>query len=454
LSPTEDRFIELYNTGSSSVDLTDWYVQRKTTGGSTFGSLVSKTNFLGKSIGAGSYFLISKSQIDNSDIVVDNLTLTESNTIQLKNGNQDVVDKVGWGDASDCMSACAPNPTAGKSISITSSGEWIIASRTPGLSNSNTINDGDSGSDDTGGTTDGGSTSHVSTSSSLKKEVVEIFKISTKIILPKTITAGIPFAINSLTNSNKGDTYAVGRWVWNFGDGSSSKVDKSSPFEYLYEYAGDYALTLSYFDNSFSKVPVASDRVIVKVVSSELFVSSVGGYADPYVELENKSNYEIVLSDWVVTAGIHYFIIPEGTTLLPNKKMKLSPKITGFVGEDIRSVVVTDPNKEITASYPAEIKKPIQKILPSMASTYSNQVSTIATPKEDVLPEGSQVINLNEMEASAGDSGIVIPSRVYPFVGLLVVVCIGIASFVIIKKRQVRDYVEDGIRAEDMTIVE
>ena len=116
LSPTEERFIELYNSGSSSVDLTNWYIQRKTASGSDFGSLVSKTYFEGKSISAGDYFVISRSDISSADIVYGSLTLTESNTIQLKNSNQEVVNKVGWGDVSDCGGVCAPNPTEGKSI--------------------------------------------------------------------------------------------------------------------------------------------------------------------------------------------------------------------------------------------------------------------------------------------------------------------------------------------------
>ena len=42
IKPTEDRFIELYNSGSSEVDLTGWYLQRKTATAGDFGSLVSK----------------------------------------------------------------------------------------------------------------------------------------------------------------------------------------------------------------------------------------------------------------------------------------------------------------------------------------------------------------------------------------------------------------------------
>src|ERR1035437_6793698 len=119
ISPTEDRFIKLYNQDNNTVDLTNWYIQRKTQTGTVFNSLVSKTNFENKKINANSYFLISRVSIDKSDLVVGDMTLTESNVIQIKNGNGDVVDKVCWGDVSDCGDSSVPNPISGQSVQFT-----------------------------------------------------------------------------------------------------------------------------------------------------------------------------------------------------------------------------------------------------------------------------------------------------------------------------------------------
>ncbi len=116
-SPTAERFIELYNPNNTEVNLTDWYLQRKTQTGSEFSSLVSKTYFEGKVIPANGYLLISRSVSADSDIIVSDITLTESNTIQLKNSNQEVVDKVGWGSVSDFKgSGPASSPASGQSI--------------------------------------------------------------------------------------------------------------------------------------------------------------------------------------------------------------------------------------------------------------------------------------------------------------------------------------------------
>ncbi|MDP2930237.1 MAG: lamin tail domain-containing protein, partial [bacterium] len=116
ISPITERFIELYNPNNSAVNLTNWYIQRKTQTGSNFISSVSKTYFNSKTINAYSYFLISRSALDEADIVLNDLTLTESNTIQLKNPDGGIVDKVGWGQAQDFETSSAQNPQLGQAI--------------------------------------------------------------------------------------------------------------------------------------------------------------------------------------------------------------------------------------------------------------------------------------------------------------------------------------------------
>ncbi|MBI5148012.1 MAG: lamin tail domain-containing protein, partial [Parcubacteria group bacterium] len=125
-SPTNKRFIELYNPNDSAVDLTGWYMQRKTQSGTGFTSLISKTHFENKTIPARGYFLISRDSLNGSDIVLDNLTLTESNAIQIKNQNGEAVDKAGWGGANDCEGNCAAEPPSGQSIQRKFTGDNFI----------------------------------------------------------------------------------------------------------------------------------------------------------------------------------------------------------------------------------------------------------------------------------------------------------------------------------------
>jgi hypothetical protein len=116
ISPIEQRFIELYNPTDYEVNLTDWYIQRKTKTGTSWTSLVSSTRFEEKTIPSRSYFLITRSIIENYDILLEGLTLTEDNAILLKNPNREIVEIIGWGQPPDFETTPALNPSLGKSL--------------------------------------------------------------------------------------------------------------------------------------------------------------------------------------------------------------------------------------------------------------------------------------------------------------------------------------------------
>jgi hypothetical protein len=106
ISPIDQRFVELYNPNDTDIDLTNWYLQRKTATGFDYTSFVSKNNFKDKIILAKSYFLISRTNL-LADIFKDNLTLTKDNFFVLKNPNQDIFDEV---------ILIGQNPDEGKSL--------------------------------------------------------------------------------------------------------------------------------------------------------------------------------------------------------------------------------------------------------------------------------------------------------------------------------------------------
>ena len=117
VSDEKQEFVELYNPNTSDVDLTGWYVQRKTKTGSSYSTFAPNALFSGKKIPANGYFLIARQGYfaNLADIFVDN-PLTEDNSLALKNPNEDVVDKVGWGQAEDYESRPVQNPEPDKSI--------------------------------------------------------------------------------------------------------------------------------------------------------------------------------------------------------------------------------------------------------------------------------------------------------------------------------------------------
>jgi hypothetical protein len=114
----KEEFVELYNPGLIDIDLTGWYVQKKTKTGATFASFVPNTLFADKIIKSKRYFLIGKegsSFAEVSDITTI-YSLAVDNTLVIKNGAGEIIDKVGWGQAQDYEISPAENPEKGQSI--------------------------------------------------------------------------------------------------------------------------------------------------------------------------------------------------------------------------------------------------------------------------------------------------------------------------------------------------
>ncbi len=114
----KEEFVELYNPNPNDLVLTSWYLQRKTKNASNYSTFASSGLFESKIIKGKDYFLIARENSSfaaDADVIVDN-PLTEDNTLVLKNPNQEIVDKVGWGEAQDFETAPTLNPPVGKSI--------------------------------------------------------------------------------------------------------------------------------------------------------------------------------------------------------------------------------------------------------------------------------------------------------------------------------------------------
>ncbi|NVO04264.1 MAG: lamin tail domain-containing protein, partial [Bacteroidetes bacterium] len=384
----EQEWVELRNTGDSPVDLTGWKLTELSSpnkDNQTENDLLSLSGIIDDIL----VFDVGESKLNDA-----------GDSIGLYNGSV-LADRVTYGSDSTVKnySIDLVASTIGKSGALIS-GSWQ-ANQDPTKNLPNL--DSNNSNENTNEIVNSNSNVNSNSSSSFTKKEPVVLKITTKIISPKIVTAGIPFCISSLTNTNRDETYTFGRFVWNFGDGMMSQKNNSETFKYLYEYPGDYALTLSYFATSFSKIPESTDRVIIKVVPAEIFISGTGDINDPFIEINNKSNYEVDLSGWVLTASRYYFNFPEGMILLPNKTVKLSPKITGFTKDDLDNITITNSNKEIVATYPLQPKTAVKSY------TSSKNISNNLVPldnKTDPTPEDSQVINLNDLGASAGNSGL------------------------------------------------
>ncbi|MBI5816853.1 MAG: lamin tail domain-containing protein, partial [Candidatus Yonathbacteria bacterium] len=310
IAPIDGRFIELYNTGGSDVDLTGWYIQRKTATGSSFGSFITSTDFENKKIKANGYFLISHSQLANSNIVK-NLTLTESNILRLRDAKGTDIDQVEWGSVSE-----------GNSYQRTLPSGWVIGSPTPGAPNVSTSATSANASQQETSATSTGSTSTTNTGSSSSFPVEpQIFASAGD--KKRTAVVGGTSTFSGRVWGLKKEPIENARMLWNFGDGSTAE---GKTVAHTYRYPGTYIVTLDTSSGYYS----ASDRVTVEAVSVDVIISSIGDSQSSFVELYNKSKYELDLSFWNIRAGNFTFIIPEHTLAAAGVKIKFASEVTGL----------------------------------------------------------------------------------------------------------------------------
>ncbi len=288
-----------------------------------------------------------------------------------------------------------------------------------------------------------------SSSSSIysKKPEPKITKIDASITSDDVAISGLALKIKPKVYNNKGTTYNVGRFVWNFGDGSYLESNNAEPFDHIYWYEGEYLISLEFYKSSGSFESEVSVRKVIKVISSSLYISSVGNYSDPYLEFENKSKYELDLSNWEVKGVSKTFIIPKSTILLSGKKMKLSPKITNFSVEDLKYITIINPNKEIMATYPNRV---FYNNTPASSSVYKSSSKT--DPKTGSIDE-SKVVNLNNLNSLASSANSNINDTSYYILGLIFIIGIGIIIVILLRGKNKHES-DDEMNVNNFKIME
>ena len=449
------EWVEIFNNGTSPIDLNK---SRFFHGQTISGPITLK---VGDSsvLQPSKYAIISKSLTDYSWLNFSNMVFSSS-VLSLPDSGDNTYIAISDPDKNIIDEVTYDITKGGSKISKTSlskiNGSWLGASPTPGAVNVSPLKAEDSISNDIVNIPISISSSNQNSNTQVSSDnYAGEYKITAKIISPKIITAKLPFYISSLTTTNKRETLAVGRYVWNFGDGTSSEMKSQQEFEHTYDYPGEYVLTLSFFNTYFDKTPSATNRLIIKVVSADISISSVGQSPDSFIEFENKSNYEVDISGFIVKTNTQNFIIPNGTVILPNHKIKLSSKVTGFADSDLNSIIVTNQTGEVITIYP---KKELSILDNRISNNISFPVGGSSNNQIKNINTNNSVINLNDLVAQAQNNEYPITDSsksFYFWFGLLGIITIGI-TVVIITRRKVEtsDYIEQEIRAEDIKIIE
>lgn len=452
---TNREWVEVYNNGADPVDLSKWYFFSNNTKHSLNPNSSSSLN-------SGSYGVIvqdaNKFMVDwpsFSGLIFDSSWTglgNEDDSIAMKDPDLNITSSVGY---TSSMGATGDGNSLQKV-----NGSFVSASPTPGLGNQSSgnnnqenlntntpTNNNNTNQQNTTQDSNTSKSSSGSTGSSAKVTPEAPKVITTKIITKNNATTRVGFSITANTIGYKKENLDSGKFVWSFGDGNSMQEAKHKPFEYAYQYSGEYVLTLNYYESILSAKPIAADSITIVVTDPELFITKIGDITDPYVEIKNQSEYKMSLSGWVLNSNNKSFKLPEGMAILPNKSVILSPKVTLFDFNDIQNLSLFAPNGSLVSTYP------MKKV--SKSPTYIKDYIYTNNQAENNYKLNSaskEEINLNDITANAANSNV--SNNYLPLFGLVGVIFLGVLSVIYAHRKSIRDNEGIPVSSSDIRIIE
>lgn len=334
----KNEFIELFNNSEVEIILDGYKLTKKTRSGAE-SNLISSSKFKGI-VPAKGYFLISTSEYVptiKADSVYSGTTysIASENTIILYDKENEIIDKVGYGDVSDFESKPTIDPPSGKSIKRKEArdtnnnfDDFVLSDPTAHNSKSEITSSEIISS---------------SCSSSLKDSGAENISIKNDKNIYKNMYAAFEVSYSGATPATK--------YTWNFGDGHKSYLQKTT---HKYEEAGTYMASVTIRGDKSAKknfeVEVEEyEAPKIRIIS--LSPNPKGKDSkNEWVEIRNDSKKKIDLKDWVIATGWEKLInhkITKKFTIKPQKSAKLTSKFCAFTLNNIKNKIeLRDPTGE------------------------------------------------------------------------------------------------------------
>jgi|SRR3989344_4528199 len=410
-SDSYNEWIELYNSGSDSVDLSNLLIcGKEIVSGYIKHSDGSLNIDNGLTLSAGGFALITDGgsgtdvytnfSVNSSALAIHTASFSEICS-GLSNSGKTITLS---GPSSDSVIYASSQGANGDGNSLQKiSDSWVSAISTPGATNEivTTPSPSSSGSSNVNGAGTG-----PFISDEIKSKIIEPKEIKTKITTQTFAFVGFPTYFQATSYGHSGEELYYGRYFWNFGDGDFQevKLNNLQQFTHTYFYPGEYLVSLEYYMDNYKNLPDATDKIIFKVVPADIVISSVGDEKDFFIELTNNANYDTNISKWILVGNNKSFVFPKNTIIGSEKKMIISPKITNFSFTDKNNLKLLNPQGEIVFDYPIFISSTVLTKTVVQPSMPVSQSSTMTKPLGDALEEKIPVENLL---ASVAQSDIV-----------------------------------------------
>lgn len=330
-----DEWIELYNSGSSSVSLDGWTLNASD--GSPSIDLIG-------TISANGYYLLERTDDTtvpgiSAGVIYSGSLSNTGETLILKDNNEIVIDTV------NMTSGWSAGDSTTKDTMQKSSGSWITATPTPGVINASVPTNSGSGSGNSGSSSSGstsGTGSGTQTTSTINtvikqkteqeywqdyvKQLDPDPKYSARMIIPDNIIEHVPVKFSAVAKKFDVVTVLEGKYEWSMGDGKSYIFNQNTPITYTYQQPGEYVVIMKYYSSIFKETPDSIHQKTIIVIPAQ--VKTVVDIPTGNISLTNNSTDDIDLYHWKLkTFTGSSFTFSTSTILRKDSSIIITPHV-------------------------------------------------------------------------------------------------------------------------------
>jgi len=378
-SDANDEWIELINTGASTIDISEWTL---------IAADDTPSITLSGSISAGGFFLLERTNDESvpgisADQIYVGALGNGGETLTLKDSSGSTIDQAVGGD--DWENLGGDNVTK-QTAQKTTSG-WTTAVATPRAANTGGVQEEpETPPEDT---EDEPAVETSTSTGGISMEVITPPRFFIDIDAPHTVAAGAATTFSAEVYDDRGRIRDDASITWSFGEGT--RRTGASVLHTFYE-AGEYSVFVK-------AVVLGGDEKEQFIVTAKWAGISIVGVTERGITINNSANTALNLSFWRLSSGGKEFKIPEDTYLLSGRAVTFSSKVTGLSSSE--SALLKYPSGEVAAAYP-NISTQAQ-VQPTPSPVRFKEVQTAASVEADILNE---IVYEKEFVAPAASTSV------------------------------------------------
>lgn len=445
----DQEYVELYNNGSSDVDLTKWKIND---GSNHTFNVPPKNGGTGSiTIAPGGYVLL----VDNATNFIaghPSIAGTIIDTVLSLSNTSATISLIDESGATvDSVSYTKDQGANGDGNSLQKSGSsWIVAAPTPNAAN------GSAASQNSQNTTTSQTTSTTSESTNTTAQSssqANTVAVSSYVAPPEpTIFADGGDARSVIVSA---DTEFYGRaydkkkqpvdhvrFSWNFGDGS---IAEGQSVTHHFDYPGRYMVVLSIAEDRNA----ASDYFVVTAEPAQLGFENI---SDGGVAIRNLSGRDLDLSKWLIRSFNTSFTLPDHSIVLRGETLRIPQKTLGFWSSAMVELAYPNGVLALKAGQSAATAAPVQAPTPEppkqalapVAPKVTRASVVVSRAEAETAQEESPAIATTTQAAAAASAASTLGSYWWLYAVLLGLVAGGTALFVRRVQKTEWDIVEDS----------